>query len=310
MTEVILSMAKHDARRLELTLLEGRFDGPQRVRLPRRTYSVYLVPASSFDAWRCDKKMNQPGVYMLLEDPSADNPRLYIGKADLRANGKGALSRVIEHRDQGRHRWCHTAVLLVDEPKNFTATELKFLESHLIRMAREAGRNSPENIDTPSAGDVEDDVYNDLRVVLADARLMIASMRMLFLEPPLAGSESGSDIDPVSAATEPARAASSTELFMRLRGSTEPAVLVHSAGSWVLKAGSTIKGECTDRRIGRIRSVHAAAVDGERTTAAISFTSASAAASFVSGNPRNGNLSWADAEGTSLGDLKDSGAFA
>lgn len=82
---------------LDLTLLEGRYDGPIHVHIPDTKYDLYIVPNDSLEGHRTNAKMNLAGIYFVLGDLESDEENLYIGKAAVRKNDRlGTIQHILE----------------------------------------------------------------------------------------------------------------------------------------------------------------------------------------------------------------------
>lgn len=299
-------------RPMELTLLEGTFDGPVRLKIPRRTYALYLMSRAALERWLKDPELNQAGIYMMLDEPNAERPRLYIGQASIRANLDGIINRIQEHLRQGRHSWTQYVVMLIADPQSFGATELNWLEHTFIRLASEAGRSHLDNRNLPSPGYIPEEIANDLTTTIADARLMIASMRLLFLEPALVENNmdpKAKNIDPYIHDTAPQRERESREFYMHLRGRSNPTIMIKSAGKWVLKAGSPIneRENITYPQAVSLRNQHIDDVAHGIVMRDITFDSPNQAAVFVQASACQATMRWKDKNGIPLGEALKSG---
>lgn len=299
------------SRAVNLTLLDGDASGPIRLSLPRRTYSLYLMPVEAIERWRKDPDLNQAGIYMLLDDPNAAHPTVYIGKAAVRGNQDGIINRVDEHLRQNRHLWTRYVVMLVDNPTSFNATELQWLESAFIQRAAETGLSKLENKQIPQSNHVSEEFHNDLTATLDDARLMLNVMRLYFLG---GAAKPAQEVTPTitekprTPKPAPTSTTSGLEVYLGLRGSSTKAILVQTGDTWTLKAGSPVSQTIKTEDARALRETHSQFLENCTTTADITFASSSAAAKFVAGANRSGPHSWRDASGVLLHQLLNSSA--
>ena len=300
----------HQQLGLDLLLLEGRADGPIHVQIPDSKYDLYILPRASLDKYRDHKKMNLAGIYFILGDLDADGDNLYIGKAAVRKNDNGTIKHVLENMRNGKHLFCQRAALLVAPPEDFGATELGLLEDTFITLAKQAGRTHMANSTGAHAGKVREHLKNRIGVIVSNTRLMLATMGIMVLEPPLPADD---HVDvTLGDAAEDARVDSrapsrevSREFYSHKRTENR-ATLVRSGNEWVLKKGSWLRQVITDHAA-KIRDHHANSVTGDITTADIAFKSPNQAGVFVTGHSVNAREFWRDANGRTLGDYLDKG---
>lgn len=294
---------------LNLLLLEGRADGPIHVQIPDTKYDLYILPQTSLHAYRNHSKMNLAGIYFVLGDLDSADENLYIGKAAVRKNNDGTIKHVLENMRNGKHLFCRKVALLVAPPEDFAATELGLLEDTFINLAREAGRTNMANGTGAHAGKVHEHLRNRISTIVSNTRLMLATMGIKVLEPPVASEEItdvtlGSNDSAAIESRTPIRDVSPE--FYSHRRTQKRATLVRSGDEWVLKKGSwllPVKAE----HAAKLREKHARAVEGNITIADIAFPSPNQAGVFFNGNSANARTLWRDADGRALGEYLDCG---
>jgi len=90
-------------------------------------------------------------------------------------------------------------------------------------------------------------------------------------------------------------------LYMRRRGQITPACSLWKVSKeFILLPGSPISLHCRDPKVAEVRVAHSTALAGNTVAENIVFTSSSAAARFVCGNPRNAKMVWKDRQGNLL----------
>ncbi|MFW0154528.1 hypothetical protein ACN08X_00560 [Rothia sp. P6271] len=294
---------------LDLLLLEGRADGPIHVQIPDTKYDLYLLHRTSLEEYRNHQKMNLSGIYFILGDLEAEEDNLYIGQAAVRQNNGGCIKRVLEHIGNRKHLFCERVVLLVAPPEDFGATELCLLEDTFITLAREAGRSRLSNKTGAYAGKVREHLKNRMGVIVSNTRLMLATMGIMILEPPIPSSEQiditlGQGDDAKVDSHGPARKVS-REFYSHKRPS-QRATLVRSGDEWVLKKGSYI-GRATGNRAVKLRNHYSNMFSDNTTSVDIAFKSPNLAGVFVAGNNTNARVFWKDADGRTLGEYQENG---
>lgn len=173
---------------LNLLLLAGSADGPVHVQIPDTKYDLFILPKISLCVPQsCE---NEPGRHLFpLGGLESDEENLYIGKAAVRKNNDGIIKHVIENMRNGKHLFCLKVALLVAPPEDFAATELGLLEDTFITLARTAGRTNISNGTGAQAGKVHERLRNRISTIVSNTRLMMATMGIMVLEPPVATGE-------------------------------------------------------------------------------------------------------------------------
>lgn len=296
---------------LDLTLLEGRYDGPIHVHVPDTKYDLYVVPNDSLEDYRTNVKMNLAGIYFVLGYLESDEENLYIGQAAVRKDDRlGTIQHILENIRNGKHGFCDRAIMLVAPPEDFGSTELDLMEDAFITLAREAGRTHMSNRTGAHAGKVREHLRCRISKIVENTRLMLATMGVMVLEPPLESEHcsdvplAGEDEDIYVESRGPVREVSSE--FYSHRRKENRATLVRSGNEWVLKKGSWLLAAKTER-VAEERVRHARLIDGNVTVGDIPFTSPNKAGVFVSGNAANSRTFWKDEEGRTLGEYIENG---
>ncbi|OFQ23141.1 hypothetical protein HMPREF2946_08930 [Actinomyces sp. HMSC062G12] len=304
---------------IEVTLLDATFAGAKEVKLASAdvSYRLYIVPARQIRDFRSHEHMSKPGIYMMLGDPTAHKPEIYIGQAKRRKNGNGTIQRVIEHINQGEQLFCKWAIMLVDSPRKFGPTELTNLENTFTLAAREAGLTHVRNRCEPSNSDLTLATRLRLDKVVENTRLMLGALGIYVFDPHPDGGSAAKNgtrtknaeprtplLGTLTESEVPADREPELVLFMRLRGVEAPAVLHKlDTKTWVLKAGSSISPVATSEDALRVRAENDGHMSDGRTGIDLTFTSPSTAAMYVGGNSRSGNKTWRNADGVLLKDL-------
>lgn len=229
----------------------------------------------------------------------------------MRKNDRlGTIQHILENMRNGKHPFCDRAIMLVAPPEDFGSTELDLMEDAFITLAREAGRTHMSNLTGAHAGKVREHLKCRISKIVENTRLMLATMGILILEPPL-DSEQFSDVSLVGddegtyvESRSPAREVSNE--FYSHRRKENRATLVRSGNEWVLKKGSWLLQAKTEH-VAEERARHARLIDGNVTVGDIPFTSPNKAGVFVNGNAANARTFWKDENGHTLGEYIENG---
>ncbi|MDO4909980.1 MAG: DUF4357 domain-containing protein [Corynebacterium sp.] len=311
----------NNAEVMEITLLDGTYRGPRKVTIAtiESSYSLFIIPRESIASFSSSEGLNQPGIYMLVGDLHSERPELYIGQANKRKNGNGAISRIQEHFANGRHLFCETAIVLVDNPLNFGATELNSLENSFTRLALKARRTELKNGCEPTSANLDTTRQIRLERVIGYTQLMLATLGIEIYEPRKVKDSSFNAIEKrteeVQAEERTGKHVANPEIadnedifYLKHHTLSEPAKLkyvVNADGtpSYVLLAGSEISREVNYPMAEQLREEHADSLSDFRVTKNIAFDVPSRPSILVVGKSRNGWVEWKTLDGQTLSDI-------
>ena len=286
----------HDGTSTGRVEFVDRHTGLSAIRIPRN-----LLPESgSFE------HVKNAGVYFLFgpdhptDIPSA--PFVYVGKADVRENGKGVLGRVLEHyRDHNKDFFTY-AIFLTRSDDGWDSADLSHLEFAFYQMAKTANRYKLKNLVAPPQGVLSMGRKQSLEKDQVLARRLLAMLGEHFTIPrDERDDDDGSIADManrdiyrfkrVKDAPFSASGRFVMDGFVVLKGSTISPSVSASAKDWIIRR--------------RDENQHVINPDF-MLKKSISFSSPSAAASFVVGHQANGWNVWKAADGRTLGEVERS----
>ena len=276
----------------------------------------FAFPRSSISAVKSRSEMQQAGVYVLWgQEEDESLPKVYVGMSDAVGN------RISNHIGNAeREFWEHTAAF-TSKDGNFTGTHARYVESHLISLAGQAGRCVLQNSQDPNTPSMSEADKADADSFLQDVLLCL----------PLLGANFFSELrirqvrQQVADAVQPAEPTQSSPLmddagmFYLRSGDGDRAVDATgyvSGSEFVVLAGSkaakseipSVHPSITKRRSDLIR--RGILVDEGSfysLTRDTPFDRPSTASSTMRGSNSNGRIEWKDAGGKSLRDVeKDS----
>lgn len=123
---------------------DGDPQGLKVVERPGWTGQGIAFPRLLLAKARAREEVNRTGVYVLWErDDAVDSPRVYIGQSD------NVMTRLLSH-DSEKDFWTDAAAF-TSKDSTFNSAHARFIESELIRIAKDRGRSDLQNRNEPSA---------------------------------------------------------------------------------------------------------------------------------------------------------------
>lgn len=284
---------------IRIFLADGVPDGLRIVEKSNWTGRAVVASRSQIDRALAREELAQPGIYVLTGVSDEGGSRVYVGEAD-------ALRERIKQHVAGKEFWTRL-VAFSSTNEGLNKAHVRYLESRLIGLAREANQWEVENGTQPAPPPLSE-------ADRADAEWFLAEMLVIF---PLLG------IDAFEAASgqtrTPATGAESEtpELILRERGANGRGREV--ADGFVVLKGSRARGSevesihdlLSDLRKQLLeRGVLIAEGDALVFTQDFRFRSPSSAAGVLVGGSANGRLAWKDPRGTTLKALQQARAEA
>lgn len=173
-------------------LINGDPQGIRRVFMKNKTCEMYVIPRTLLsDAKNSPAlRLNQPGIYILLEDLNSyyeSKPKAYIGHAE------DVGVRLDQHSNNEKKEFFEYVLVFVSTDRSINKADVQYLEYHAIKAAKEVGRfdMSPNSVNgtlphlSPDQVDVMDEFKQFVWTLTSFAGCKI------FL-PPVSGSSVGS----------------------------------------------------------------------------------------------------------------------
>lgn len=276
---------------IRIFLAEGRPDGLRIVE--KSNWTGRAVVASRSQASRAFDRaeLKQPGVYVLIGVTEAGASRLYVGEADV-------LRDRLRQHVAGKDFWTRF-IVFTSTNEGLNKAHIRYLESRLIRLARDANQWELDNATAPEMPPLSE-------ADRADAEWFLEEMRLIF---PLLGIDAFDDAgDQVHAGRADAEG---VLLHLDERGARGHGREVGD-GFVVLKDSRARRDEvpsiheylADQRRQLRERGVLTEKDGSLVFTQDFRFGSASTAAGVLVGGSANGRLAWKDSQGKTLKQLQ------
>jgi hypothetical protein len=243
-------------------------------------------------------------VYFLFGTDDASGGNLvYIGQADIRKNGNGLLGRLYEHKgNPEKDYWTEAVVFTTKDKDNWLgATEISWLESHFVSLAKKAKRYIVKNSNEPSPGKPTEERISDLEEFAKYTAIAMGVLNHRVFEP-----VAEPDLAAENSLAEPL-------MLEIILGGNDSESRIDVKGyetneGFVLLKGGKIKigmaDSCRDR-IKNLRVEFASKYDNTGVLLDnILLKSPNEAANFATGYPINALTTWKTADGKTLKELQ------
>ena len=245
----------------------------------------------------------KPGVYFLFESRFGDSkPVAYIGESEN-------VSQRLTTHDRNKEFW-NEVVIFTSKDENLTKAHIKYLESSLVSLSKEADRYQLENGNTPPESSLPRADRDAMAEFVDNIRMVLGILGYQILEPIL---RTKATLEGTTSTTPLENGGSTvSDLIFRVNNLIAFGALTDEG--FVLKKGSQLSCTNTESIPGKLVSIKgrlladgALAADGERLIATedILLSSSTYAAAIVAGTSRSGPQSWKTPSGKTLKDMED-----
>jgi len=265
--------------------------------LTARATRVFAFHRNLWRTISAKREFDGAGVYILLgeSDESPNLTSVYIGEGD------SVKDRLDAHNKQNdRPFWSSTHVLSTVDLSMHKA-HIQYIESELIRLAKEAKVGKVVNATEPDSPTMMSHVRDEARYFLSDFLLCIAALGIDVFNPPTRQVSVKSDAGDVG-----------SRLFLKSEKYHVEATCLMLPEGFLVLSGSTMRKTETEKipvtyRNLRQRLLESGVITEQgdlfRFDSDYLFKTSSAAASVIQGSSVSGNGSWKDANGRFLPEI-------
>lgn len=289
---------------IRIYLADATASGIRYAELVNWTGQAIACPRSRLGELGNWPEAHKPGVYLLFEARLGDSkPLAYIGESENVADRLATQER--------KKEFWNEVVVFSSKDENLTKAHVKFLESTLVGLAKQAGRYELENGNTPAESSLPRADRDAMAEFVENIRMILGTLGYPILEPLLRPSVSEQS-ELKGAAREVQSAKPAVDLVFRVND-----LVAYGAATdegFVLKKGSQLSRINTDsapKKIviakeqlqleGRLQPDDGRFLLMED----ILVSSSSYAAVMVAGTSRSGPQSWTTPDGRTLKALED-----
>lgn len=276
-------------RSVRLYLAEGTASGLTTAEIMNWTGHVLTGSRSGLPAMLERPELDRTGIYFLVgTDPEdADSRLLYIGESD------NVRKRLVQHsKDEKKDFWERTCVV-TSKDQNITKAHARYLESRLIAIAFAAGTVGLVNGTAPPLVALPEADASDMEFFIEQLRLILPVIGFDFMRKKSTAKPTNTT-EPTPKSTSPV-----FQIVYKKYGIEAQAQEVD--GEFMIFAGSGAKPVWTSKHVS-YAALHAKLLktgklqphgDGSaRFAEDVVFSSPSAAAAVVRGQPANGRTDW------------------
>lgn len=267
---------------IKLFLLDGTPNGRWICELSNWTGIAYKIPRNLIKEGENRKELSSPGVYFLFgRDDENDKPLVYIGEAE------NIISRLKQHLDK-KDNW-NEAIAFISKDSNLNKAHIKYLEHQFYTIAKNCGRYSIDNSNTPTKSSVSEAEVAELEEFIHNAKILVNALGHKTFESYSEKQINKKDNNPIfyiSAGDGKASMIATSDGYVLQKGSC-----IHKTSAKLLNNGIKKKVE-QSRNDGEIK--------GNILQEDKLFSSSSSAAAFAAGYSISGPQQWKTKEGKTL----------
>ena len=266
-------------RLIRLFLSDGNADGIITMEISNMTIFGTIFPRPLFDQFKKRKESDRPGVYLIFgQDFNTGITKLYIGEGDP------VSPRLNAH--YGNKDFWNTAIVFTSKDDFLTKTQIQYLESKLLFLAKQADIVVLDNSNMPTIPSISEIELSEVSLFLESILLLMKAMRFDFFIPVVISNIQQSDND---------------EVYL-MKYKTAEAKMLISNGKYILLKGSTVirkeanaaRQPLIEKRKKLIEKNLISIIDDQLMLVKdnLEFDSSSYAASIVAGLGVNGLINW------------------
>lgn len=165
-------------KKLTIFLIDGLATGPRTIEIGNWSGKAIYSQRSSLSKILDRDEFERPGVYILKSMPNSDNfnERVYIGEAE------NLKKRLKQHLANSEKDFVEL-VAFVSKDEMLTKSHIKYLESKLIGLAREAKAAEIDNSVNPELATLPEADRSDMEYYLEQIKLILPVVNFMFLVP-------------------------------------------------------------------------------------------------------------------------------
>lgn len=284
-------------RSIRLFLVDGTSNGLLTAEIVNWTGHVLTAPRSKLSELIAREECGRTGVYFLIGNDPEDpyRPWVYIGESD------DVAKRLTQHNrpeDKGGKDFWEKVCLVTSKDQNLTKSHIKYLESELINIARNAAACELQNGTAPSYGTLPESDVSDMRFFIQQIRTILPVLGFNFLQDARRFITSKSEKD--------TQLPQETSFVLNLPKYGITAYATEIDGEMIVQAGSQVRKSWASKAKSTYFALYHSLVEtgvivedeqGRRYfKESYAFNSPSAAAAVVCGRSSNGRLEWKERE--------------
>jgi len=164
-------------KKLTVFIIDGKDFGPRIIEIGNWVGKGIYCSRSSTPNIMEREEFNNPGIYFLKSNPNNDiySERIYIGEAE---NIKTRIKQHLADENKDFYEY----VFFISKDELLTKTQIKYLESCLIQMSKDAKTAEIENENLPSIPTLSEADISDMEYFLDQIKLVLPLIGFNFLK--------------------------------------------------------------------------------------------------------------------------------
>lgn len=165
-------------KKLTIFLVDGSETGPRTIEIGNWSGKAVYSQRSSLPKIIIRSEFDRPGVYILKSMPSNENynERIYIGEAE---NLRKRLKQHLADSDKDFTE----IVVFISKDEMLTKSHIKYLESQILALAKEAKNAEIDNTVQPEPSTLPEADISDMEYFLDQIKLILPVVTFMFLVP-------------------------------------------------------------------------------------------------------------------------------
>lgn len=286
-------------RSIKIFLSDGSPSGLRHLEIANWSGQALACPRSRLSDLKNWDEAKRPGVYFLFEKHSTDDKNtVYIGESE------NVYNRICTH-DNNKDFW-NEVIIFTSKDVNLTKSHVKYLESRLTFITKDADRYNLENANTPTQSSLPRADVAAMEEYIENCRLLLGTLGHKLLDPINSQlPEASKDIDDNSIVGRlwefkvndiHACGKLTDEGFVLIKGSSLAKRTTASIADTMILLRDKLLSEGS---LVEENSKYILSKD-------IVVSSSSYAAAFVAGTARSGPQSWKDDKGKTMKEVEES----
>lgn len=287
---------------IRVYLADATVTGIRYAELVNWTGQAIACPRNRLNELKNWPESAKPGIYFLFEGRFSDSkPLAYVGESE------NVAERLTNH-DRNKEFWSEV-VIFTSKDSNLTKAHIKYLESSLVNLSKNADRYQLENGNTPPESSLPRADRDAMEEFVENIRMVLGILGYSILEPILK-SKSSSDTSETTGSFD--ENDSLSNLYFSVNNISARGAVTDEG--FVLKKDSQLSKTNTESIPGKLSNIKNQLItngtlsdDGDTLIATedILFSSSSYAAAIVAGTSRSGPQSWKTVNGKTIKKIED-----
>lgn len=288
---------------IRIYLADATVTGIRYAELVNWTGHAIACPRNRLNELKNWPESSKPGIYFLFEGRfGSSKPTAYIGESE------NVAQRLTNH-DRKKDFWSEV-VIFTSKDENLTKAHIKYLESALVYLSKNADRYELENGNTPSESSLPRADRDAMKEFIENVRMVLGTLGYSILEPILKSKGSSETIVESCDLNESENVL--RNLFFTVNNLSAQGAVTDEG--FVLKKGSQLSKSNSESMPGKLSTTkEKLLVDGVLkdegaylvASEDILFNSSSYAAAIVAGTSRSGPQSWKTTTGKTIKKVED-----